>query len=245
MAVSGRGHRASAQRRRDALLRAAAELAAELGAGAVTHRAVAARAGVPLSTTSYFFSSIDELVTEALLAGAAERVADFDAAERAAVATMDRPITAVIDAAVDGVLAASRTTEGDLIELYLASGRQPELREETTASAIRSARRIGQHLAQYEAERPDEVSWAIKAFIDGATLHRVAELDIDHREQITTGMRLLVAAAMLTDCEVDALLARYDEHAGVVCDEARATAASASPVTEPTEPADGEVQPAR
>ena len=40
--------------------------ALQVGAGAVTHRAVAARAGVPLSTTSYFFSSIDELVTEAL-----------------------------------------------------------------------------------------------------------------------------------------------------------------------------------
>ena len=63
MAQRVKAHRASAQRRRVALLEAAAELAAETGAGAVTHRAVAARAGVPLSTTSYFFSSIDELVT--------------------------------------------------------------------------------------------------------------------------------------------------------------------------------------
>ena len=66
MAADPRTHRASAQRRRAALLDAAAELAAEIGAGAVTHRAVAARAGVPLSTTSYFFGSIDELVTEGL-----------------------------------------------------------------------------------------------------------------------------------------------------------------------------------
>src|SRR6478752_9223691 len=122
-----KAHRPSAQRRRDALLDAAAELAAEVGAGAVTHRAVAARAGVPLSTTSYFFSSIDELVTEALRVGATARVSDFDAAERVAVLSVDVPIGAVIDAVVDQALASSRNAEGSQVEYYLAAGRQPDL----------------------------------------------------------------------------------------------------------------------
>ena len=51
---------------RDALLRAAVEVAAERGAAGVTHRAVTERVGVPLATASYFFSSIDDLVAEAL-----------------------------------------------------------------------------------------------------------------------------------------------------------------------------------
>src|SRR6478609_7665045 len=116
MAPRVKAHRASAQRRRAALLEAAAELAAEIGAGAVTHRAVAARAGVPLSTTSYFFSSIDELVTEALRVGASERVADFDAAERVAILSGDVPIRDVIDAAVDEMLAASPSAQGGQVE---------------------------------------------------------------------------------------------------------------------------------
>lgn len=210
MAARVTAHRASAQRRRAALLEAAAELTAELGAGAVTHRAVAARAGVPLSTTSYFFSSIDELVTEALRVGATERVSDFDAAERVAVMTTDVPIGEVIDAVVDQALACSATAEGSHVEYYLAAGRQPELQPEASATVERFAERVAGQLARSGAVRPDEAAWAITAVGDGAMLHRIAHVDIDHRERLASGLRLVVAAAMLRDDEIDALLARYD-----------------------------------
>lgn len=59
-------HRARGLARREALLRAAVEIVAERGVGGATHRAIAERAQVPPSTTTYFFSSIDELVLEAL-----------------------------------------------------------------------------------------------------------------------------------------------------------------------------------
>ncbi|MBX3287035.1 MAG: TetR family transcriptional regulator, partial [Actinobacteria bacterium] len=104
MAADARTHRASAQRRRAALLDAAAELAAEIGAGAVTHRAVAARAGVPLSTTSYFFGSIDELVTEALRTSAQSRVAAFDDAEAAWVLNEGQPTDDMVARVVDSLL---------------------------------------------------------------------------------------------------------------------------------------------
>ena len=86
MANERRGQRASARLRRAALVQAAAELASEVGAGSVTHRAVAARAGVPLSTTSYFFSSIDELVTEALATSATGHIEGLDQVGRTAPA---------------------------------------------------------------------------------------------------------------------------------------------------------------
>src|SRR6476620_7597038 len=123
MAPRVKAHRASAQRRRAALLEAAAELAAELGAGAVTHRAVAARAGVPLSTTSYFFSSIDELVTEALRPSAPARVADFDDAERTWFLSEGTPPAEMIDGVVDQLLRSSRQAEAGQVECYLAAGR--------------------------------------------------------------------------------------------------------------------------
>lgn len=59
-------HRARGLARRDALLRAAVEIVAERGVGGATHRAIAERAQVPPSTTTYFFASIDELILEAL-----------------------------------------------------------------------------------------------------------------------------------------------------------------------------------
>lgn len=209
MTTRVKSHRASAQRRRAALLEAAADLSAEVGAGAVTHRAVAARAGVPLSTTSYFFSSIGELVTEALRVGAHARVADFDAAEAVAVLGRRADVSTVIEEVVDQALSSSRTTEGSQVEYYLAAGRQPELHDEASATVARLAGRVEGQLQRAGAVRAEEVAWAITALGDGAMLHRLAGVDTDHRQRLTGGLRLLVAAAMLADDEVDELLARY------------------------------------
>src|SRR5690349_12688209 len=54
------------ERRRYALVSAAAELLAEGGFEAVRHRAVARRAGLPLASTTYYFSSLDDLIAKAV-----------------------------------------------------------------------------------------------------------------------------------------------------------------------------------
>lgn len=54
------------EQRRRHLVDAAVQLMLEGGIGAIRHRAVAERAGVPLSATTYYFSSIDELVASAV-----------------------------------------------------------------------------------------------------------------------------------------------------------------------------------
>ena len=51
--------------RREAILDAALAVIAARGTESVTHRSVAAEAGVPLGSTTYYFSSRDELVREA------------------------------------------------------------------------------------------------------------------------------------------------------------------------------------
>lgn len=53
------------QLRRAAIVRAAAEVATELGFAAVSHREVARRAGVPLGSTTYYFGCLDDLLGEA------------------------------------------------------------------------------------------------------------------------------------------------------------------------------------
>src|SRR5215470_4689909 len=50
--------------RREAILDAALALIAERGTEQLTHRSVAEAAGVPLGSTTYYFTSRDELVRE-------------------------------------------------------------------------------------------------------------------------------------------------------------------------------------
>lgn len=70
-------HRARGLARRDALLQAAVEIVAERGVGGATHRAIAQRANVPPSTTTYFFASIDELIVAAIQRFAQQRVDQY------------------------------------------------------------------------------------------------------------------------------------------------------------------------
>lgn len=59
------GRRARGEQRRTALVEAAAALVREAGPAAVSHRAVAARAGASLSATTYYFADLDELLAAA------------------------------------------------------------------------------------------------------------------------------------------------------------------------------------
>jgi len=60
------------ERRREEILLATLRLIGARGADAVTHRAVAEEAGVPLSATTYYFASKEELLEQTLLLAARE-----------------------------------------------------------------------------------------------------------------------------------------------------------------------------
>lgn len=63
--------------RRVALLDAVIRVLEAGGPGAVTHRAVAAEAGVPLAAATYYFASIDDLLVSALTRATEQQVALF------------------------------------------------------------------------------------------------------------------------------------------------------------------------
>jgi len=121
------------ERRRYALVSAAAELLREGGFEAVRHRAVARRAGLPLASTTYYFSSLDELIASAVAHIGMLEVAQL----RAQVATLSRrrrgPETTA-DLLVDllvGSESGPRLTE-QLISRYerhIACARLPALRD--------------------------------------------------------------------------------------------------------------------
>jgi len=71
------GLTAKGRARREALLDAVLRVLARDGSGAVTHRAVAAEAGVPVSAATYYFATIDELYLSALRRATQQQVALF------------------------------------------------------------------------------------------------------------------------------------------------------------------------
>lgn len=60
------------ERRREEILRATVNLIGARGADAVTHRAVAEEAGVPLSATTYYFGSKEDLLEQTFVLAARE-----------------------------------------------------------------------------------------------------------------------------------------------------------------------------
>ena len=120
------------ERRRIALVSAAADLLREGGFDAVRHRAVARRAGLPLASTTYYFASLDELIAAAVeyigMAEAAQlrtRVSSLSRRRRGAESTAD----ILIDLLVDNPDEAATEQLISRYERYIACARQPGLRD--------------------------------------------------------------------------------------------------------------------
>ena len=121
------------ERRRYALVSAAADLLCEGGFDAVRHRAVARRAGLPLASTTYYFSSLDDLIAKAVEhVGSREaeklthRVAALSRRRRGAESTAD----VLVDLLVGDGLGSSDSEElNSRYERYVACARHPGLRD--------------------------------------------------------------------------------------------------------------------
>lgn len=185
---AARTHRPSAQLRRDALLRAATEIAGESGVGAATHRGVAARAGLPPATTSYFFGSIDEMVEEALGAFVAARTDEFSAllADLEA-ATIDD----VADAFAAVLLAGDRTSELVQIEAYLHAARSEGLRGPVAAAMAGFEAAAEAALRHVGAKDPRAGARRFMALSDGFVLQHLANPRPDDEAELAAALRAL------------------------------------------------------
>ena len=159
--------------RREVLLRAAIGLLSESGAKAVTHRAVAERAGVPLASTTYYFASVQQLIEEALKLHVAERVAEIQGVAAAAAAPgasaqdFAERLAEVLATAPTFVLVAQ-------YQMYLEAARNPALRA-AVADALGAFERLAAALlGALGAREPEAAAVAFVALLDGFALHRVA-----------------------------------------------------------------------
>jgi len=112
--------------RRRAIVEAACALIAEDGAAALTHRRVAARAGVPLGATTYYFTSLGDL-SRAALQHAAEVCAQLLRVWDGRLREGGDPAATLT--ALCGEYLADRPRALLKTELYTAAARRPELRQ--------------------------------------------------------------------------------------------------------------------
>ena len=115
--------------RRDAILEAAISVVGSKGASALTHRAVAAHADVPLAATTYYFASKSDLMLEAFRHLMSARMRAFDDALAILPPRMSPEVAA---AAWANALAENLRNEPARVlaefEMHLDASRQPELR---------------------------------------------------------------------------------------------------------------------
>ncbi|GAC58264.1 putative TetR family transcriptional regulator [Gordonia hirsuta DSM 44140 = NBRC 16056] len=154
------GDSRSGGNRRDQLITAAADLL-RTGDGKITHRMVAERAGVPLGSTTYYFATLDDLMTAGLEHLADEVDRDLEYTEQLLAASDRRPETVAR-------LLHQYLSDGDRVRteiaLYVAAVQRPEL--------VGLTRRWFDGLVQILSTLTDPAAARMMAvFVDGASLH--------------------------------------------------------------------------
>src|SRR3954447_7153295 len=163
MEVAGKTSRG----RREQILQAALRVIGRSGRQAVTHRAVAEEAGVPLGSTTYYFDSRDDLLRQALEHVAASEVERYRELgdELRRVETPDELADSLIDGLVEA--AEDRIAYIAEYEIWLEAGRRPELREAAEAWGAAPPRSVAEAMETPGSEDPPTDASLVVAAIDG------------------------------------------------------------------------------
>ncbi len=188
------------ERRRDALSAAAAELLASGGFDAVRHRAVAEKAGLPLASTTYYFASLDELVTAAVeqhsragLAEGRERLAALT--EPVGKIDQDELVELFLDQLL-GVESRDGGLDAVLLryEQLVGSGRRPFLAPLMRAMRGEFDALLAEILARGGHHRDETALRDLVAIIDGAVISALIEADPDPRAVARAVLRRSLAS---------------------------------------------------
>lgn len=172
--------------RHDELLRGAVEISRTSGLGAVTLRKVAAELGVTPGLVSHYFSSAEQLITDAFRAAATE---DLDNAKKL-MAGEPTP-TAKINALMDYVLdESSREASAMWLEAWSLGRGNPALAAEADAltdqwlACIADVVREGTAAGEFRSADPDVAARRLLTIIDGLgaqmVVREVAPAELKH-----------------------------------------------------------------
>lgn len=162
--------------RRATILAATIRILSRDGLAAVTHRAVAREADVPLAATTYYFSSKDELVTEALAILVDEEIARLGARALEMGEALASPGDAA--AALAEVLMPDAEVAGALLakfEVYLEAARRPVLRATAAQWRVAFTDLAESSLRLAGAADPQRLAPVVVAGIDGILVHELSD----------------------------------------------------------------------
>lgn len=173
------------ERRRQALVTAAAQLLVEGGFDAVRHRAVAERAGLPLASTTYYFSSLEDLISAAVEHNAREELT-AGRARLADLSEQPRSTDAVIELLLDlllGVDSRHGGVEPVLLryERLVGSPRRPYLAPLMREMAAELQKLLAEIFHRSGADVGSERLTELIALVDGAVVNALIESDPDPR----------------------------------------------------------------
>jgi len=174
------------ERRREEILRATLRVIGARGADAVTHRAVAQEAGVPLSATTYYFASKDELLEQTLLMAARE---ETERIERLVLDLAPRELSAADWAAgVAAMIAGDVREEPDrhvaLFELGLEATRTEALRGELQRWQDAHIRLAELGCRAVGSEAPELDARIVVATLTGLMLEQLASGREDFEDEV-------------------------------------------------------------
>jgi TetR/AcrR family transcriptional regulator, regulator of biofilm formation and stress response len=195
MTVATAAERPRGVARRDALLRAALRIVGEIGPEAVTHRRVAEVAALPLASTTYWFSSKDELLAAALELAAHDDVTRLRRSAARLDATVD-PVQAIVALILSPVGEALRTSRASLIaaySLWLEAARRPGLRQLATPWTDAYHDAVADVLERAGAADPRQDAQLLVATADGLVMDQLAR---GGSSDLRPPMRKLAAALL-------------------------------------------------
>jgi TetR/AcrR family transcriptional regulator, regulator of biofilm formation and stress response len=155
------------QGRREQILEAALRVIGRSGREAVTHRAVADEAGVPLGSTTYYFDSRDDLLAQALEHVASREVDRYG--RRAEELRSVKSPRELADRLIDELVAAAEDRIAYIAEyeIWLEAGRRPELREAAQSWCDAEQRSVAVAMAALGSAAPATDASLVVAAIDG------------------------------------------------------------------------------
>jgi TetR/AcrR family transcriptional regulator, regulator of biofilm formation and stress response len=175
--ASGRDERS----RRDRIIDVALEVIATHGVAGTSHRKVAAAAGVPLGSMTYYFSGMDELLHEAFSRFADRGVQRFT--ERMArAATPAEALDAVIEGIITDIPPSGSDEQVVTYELYTLAARDHAFRDITERWMARARAALERHFDPLTARLLD-------ALIEGLAVHRTLDRDPAAVIQLVEGVR--------------------------------------------------------
>ena len=173
------------ERRRYALVSAAADLLCEGGFEAVRHRAVARRAGLPLASTTYYFSSLDDLIASAVnhvgmleVARLRAQVATLSRRRRSADTTADLLVDLLVGDESEPCLTEQLISR---YERHIACARLPALREIQRHNLRQRVDAVAAVIERSGRTVRAEVVSALICTIDGAVVSALVDDSQDPR----------------------------------------------------------------